>query len=111
MLDCPSKSASDRSPESPGQSGESVEVSSGLAPVLVLDVLARRVRWLVVRLALVMSARAGTEMSEGFPEKVSSCRAVPLKSGRAKYGEFCMDNIEHGPELVMALGVARHAGG
>lgn len=74
-----------------------MEVSSGLAPVLVLEVLARKVREWAVVLALVMSARVGMEMSEGFPEQASSCRPDPLKFGRAKYREFCIDNIEHGP--------------
>lgn len=49
-----------------------------------------------------MSARVGMGRSEGFPEQVSSCRPDPLNSGRAKNREFCMDNIEHGPEQVKA---------
>jgi hypothetical protein len=71
----------DRSP--PCQSGESVEVSSGLAPVLVLEVLARSPEW-------IPCGRLGNG-----PEHPSSCKPDPVKSAWANSGEFCMDNIEY----------------
>jgi hypothetical protein len=68
----------DRS-EPPVQSGESEEVSSGLAPVLVLDVLARRDPSIPDRPGM-----SGPEQA--------SCRPEPFRWVRD--GEFCMDNIE-----------------
>lgn len=84
-----SRSAGGERVEPPFQSRESVDVSSVLAPVLVLEVLA---------LAASNPGSGRVEMSEDSPGQ-PSCRVESFRW--VINGVFCMDNIKGGLSGVL----------